>query len=657
MAPAAAGMGGSGDVRRRPSQPSRPCPSSSTSRAAARSRRATSPTSTPDERKDAARGAGPARASAPSSSPPTTSRRLVDDPAEMTDLPAAQRDELVAALLPDLMTPLRTLGGRQGHHPQDAVEALRRRARRVGADALPRPGHDVRLQPGRLRHGLPVLRHRPGRPAAQHVDRRDRRAGRRRRPVAGPRRGRPAARVGSPTWSSWAWASRWPTTRPSSAPYAGSPTRRPTGSACPPAASPSPPSAWCRGCNQLAEEGIPVTLALSLHAPDDELRNELVPINTRFSVAETVEAAWNYAAQHQAPGLHRVRHDARHQRPGLARRPARRRAQLVRRLGLGARQPDPAQPDAGLEVDRLATPRTSASSSAGSRPRASRRPSATPAAARSTAPAASSPPPSDLTHAPSNAGRLGASAATASSTVSTRWTWSSIARPAASAGAAARPAAPRSSGRGRPAPSAPSRTRRRSSSRRRPGRSPGRCPPAPGRNTIPASQTSQQDRLARWRCGSTSRSRWRRRSAARGRSARSGCRARRRPSLVASTTSSAARAHAPMSGRNDGTAASGGERLVERTLDCRRRGTRRGWPPPSRPGRRRWRPCGRGPAPCPSRAASAYAGDAALERVPAHHADESPVRRPTPRAPGRSRGRAGPGRGGRRRSGASRDQA
>ncbi len=49
--------------------------------------------------------------------------------------------------------------------------------------------------------------------------------------------------------------------------------------------------------NQLTEEGIPVTLALSLHAPDDELRNELVPINTRFSVAETVEAAWNYAAK------------------------------------------------------------------------------------------------------------------------------------------------------------------------------------------------------------------------------------------------------------------------------------------------------------------------------------------------------------------------
>ena len=47
--------------------------------------------------------------------------------------------------------------------------------------------------------------------------------------------------------------------------------------------------------NQLAEEGIPVTLALSLHAPDDELRDEIVPVNTRWKVHEAVEAAWNYA--------------------------------------------------------------------------------------------------------------------------------------------------------------------------------------------------------------------------------------------------------------------------------------------------------------------------------------------------------------------------
>ncbi len=46
---------------------------------------------------------------------------------------------------------------------------------------------------------------------------------------------------------------------------------------------------------QLADEELPVTLALSLHAPDDELRDELVPVNTRWKVAETVEAAWHYA--------------------------------------------------------------------------------------------------------------------------------------------------------------------------------------------------------------------------------------------------------------------------------------------------------------------------------------------------------------------------
>lgn len=46
---------------------------------------------------------------------------------------------------------------------------------------------------------------------------------------------------------------------------------------------------------QLTEEGIPVTLAVSLHAPDDELRDTLVPINTRFKVDEVVDAAWEYA--------------------------------------------------------------------------------------------------------------------------------------------------------------------------------------------------------------------------------------------------------------------------------------------------------------------------------------------------------------------------
>ena len=46
---------------------------------------------------------------------------------------------------------------------------------------------------------------------------------------------------------------------------------------------------------QLATEGLPVTLALSLHAPDDDLRDELVPVNTRWNVEEVVDAAWEYA--------------------------------------------------------------------------------------------------------------------------------------------------------------------------------------------------------------------------------------------------------------------------------------------------------------------------------------------------------------------------
>ena len=46
---------------------------------------------------------------------------------------------------------------------------------------------------------------------------------------------------------------------------------------------------------QLADEGLPVRLAVSLHAPDDELRDTLVPINTRYKVSEVLDAAWTYA--------------------------------------------------------------------------------------------------------------------------------------------------------------------------------------------------------------------------------------------------------------------------------------------------------------------------------------------------------------------------
>jgi 23S rRNA (adenine2503-C2)-methyltransferase len=46
---------------------------------------------------------------------------------------------------------------------------------------------------------------------------------------------------------------------------------------------------------RLADEGLSVTLAVSLHAPDDELRDELVPVNQRWKVAEVLDAADEYA--------------------------------------------------------------------------------------------------------------------------------------------------------------------------------------------------------------------------------------------------------------------------------------------------------------------------------------------------------------------------
>ncbi len=46
---------------------------------------------------------------------------------------------------------------------------------------------------------------------------------------------------------------------------------------------------------RLTGEGLQVTLAVSLHAPDDALRDTLVPVNTRWPVREVLGAAWRYA--------------------------------------------------------------------------------------------------------------------------------------------------------------------------------------------------------------------------------------------------------------------------------------------------------------------------------------------------------------------------
>ena len=49
------------------------------------------------------------------------------------------------------------------------------------------------------------------------------------------------------------------------------------------------------GIEKFTQEGINATLAVSLHTPDDELRDTLVPINERYKVREVLSAADAYA--------------------------------------------------------------------------------------------------------------------------------------------------------------------------------------------------------------------------------------------------------------------------------------------------------------------------------------------------------------------------
>jgi 23S rRNA (adenine2503-C2)-methyltransferase len=220
--------------------------------------------------------------------------RLVDDPAVMTDLPATQRDELVAAMLPPLMTPLRTLEADRGTTRKTLwklfdgalVESvLMRYPDRVTMCVSSQAGCGMACPfcatgQGGLQRNMST---------AEIVE----------QVVAGARSLARDEVPGGPA-------------RVSNVVFMGmgeplanykaviGAVRRLTEPA------PGGLGMSARGVtvstvglvpriNQLTEEGIPVTLALSLHAPDDELRNELVPINTRYSVAETVDAAWNYA--------------------------------------------------------------------------------------------------------------------------------------------------------------------------------------------------------------------------------------------------------------------------------------------------------------------------------------------------------------------------
>lgn len=224
--------------------------------------------------------------------------RLVDDPAEMTDLPAGQRDELVAGLLPDLMTPLRVMEADKGTTRKtlwklfdgSLVESvLMRYPGRVTICVSSQAGCGMACPfcatgQGGLKRNMST---------AEIVE----------QVVAGARslaRGEvPGGKDGgSQRISNVVFMGMGEPMANYNAVIGA--VRRMTDK------TPDGLGMSARGITvstvglvprmkQLADEGIPVTLALSLHAPDDELRNELVPINTRFSVAETVEAAWDYA--------------------------------------------------------------------------------------------------------------------------------------------------------------------------------------------------------------------------------------------------------------------------------------------------------------------------------------------------------------------------
>jgi 23S rRNA (adenine2503-C2)-methyltransferase len=51
---------------------------------------------------------------------------------------------------------------------------------------------------------------------------------------------------------------------------------------------------WVPGIRKLTESDMPLRLAFSLHAPDDSLRSQIMPVNQRYPLAEVLEACEAY---------------------------------------------------------------------------------------------------------------------------------------------------------------------------------------------------------------------------------------------------------------------------------------------------------------------------------------------------------------------------
>jgi 23S rRNA (adenine2503-C2)-methyltransferase len=103
---------------------------------------------------------------------------------------------------------------------------------------------------------------------------------------------------------------------------------------------------------KLADEELPVTFALSLHAPDDELRDELIPVNSKWKVDEALDAAREYfekTGRRVSIEYALIKDMNDHKwRAELLRSEAKRTRQ-----GLGPCQPNSAEPNTGLCLDQL----------------------------------------------------------------------------------------------------------------------------------------------------------------------------------------------------------------------------------------------------------------------------------------------------------------
>lgn len=229
---------------------------------------------------------------------------FVDDPAEMTDLPSAGRAELVGAMLPKLLTSVRTLNADDGRTVKQVwrlfdgalVESvLMRYPGRVTMCISSQAGCGMNCpfcatgQEGLTRNLT----------TAEIVE----------QVVAGARMLREGAVAGGDEQSRK--ESREAPLRVSNVVFMGMgealANYRQAINAIHRLVDPAPAGLGMSArhltmstvglvpaIDKLAAEGIPVTLALSLHAPDDELRNELVPINTRWTVDEALDAAYRY---------------------------------------------------------------------------------------------------------------------------------------------------------------------------------------------------------------------------------------------------------------------------------------------------------------------------------------------------------------------------